>query len=118
PQLRSSALEAIEAAGGFSAVLPLLAERRLASIFTPLLLVAMLVLVVGRLLPRARHAQQERGDESADIIGYPMSTGFALLLIGLGLFLVLVPEYVYLRDNFGTRMNMVFKFYYQAWVLW
>ncbi|MFQ6001398.1 MAG: DUF2298 domain-containing protein, partial [Anaerolineae bacterium] len=26
-------------------------------------------------------------------------------------------EYVYIRDVFGTRMNTVFKLYYQAWVL-
>jgi uncharacterized membrane protein len=26
-----------------------------------------------------------------------------------------VPELLYLRDSFGTRMNTVFKFYYQAW---
>ncbi len=38
-----------------------------------------------------------------------MLTG-ALLLIG--------PEYVYLRDNFGSRMNTIFKFYFQTWMLW
>ncbi|PJF23940.1 MAG: hypothetical protein CUN53_20355, partial [Phototrophicales bacterium] len=32
--------------------------------------------------------------------------------------LTLAPEFVYLRDNFGTRMNTIFKFYYQAWLLW
>ena len=35
----------------------------------------------------------------------------------IGLVLVYVPEFVYLRDNFGTRMNTIFKFYYQAWLL-
>jgi uncharacterized membrane protein len=44
-------------------------------------------------------------------------TFFALLLAGLGLALVFVPEFVYLRDNFGTRMNTIFKFYYQSWLL-
>jgi len=42
---------------------------------------------------------------------------FALLLIGLALVLTLAPEFIYLRDLFGTRMNTVFKFYYQAWAM-
>ena len=44
--------------------------------------------------------------------------GFVLLMVILGGLMVLAPEFVYLRDNFGTRMNTVFKFYYQAWMLW
>ncbi len=36
----------------------------------------------------------------------------------LGTILVLAPEFVYLRDQFGYRINTVFKFYYQAWMLW
>ena len=44
--------------------------------------------------------------------------GFVLLLTVLGALLVLAPEFVYLRDQFGTRLNTVFKFYYQAWILW
>jgi len=32
--------------------------------------------------------------------------------------LLLGPEFVYLRDNFGWRMNTLFKFYFQIWILW
>jgi uncharacterized membrane protein len=42
---------------------------------------------------------------------------FALLLVVAGLVLVAVPEVLYLHDSFGTRMNTVFKFWYQAWLL-
>jgi YYY domain-containing protein len=42
---------------------------------------------------------------------------FALLMIVVALALTLFPEFLYLRDLFGTRMNTVFKFYYQAWAL-
>ncbi|BCX03006.1 MAG: hypothetical protein KatS3mg053_0944 [Candidatus Roseilinea sp.] len=43
---------------------------------------------------------------------------FILLLFGAGALLTLSVEFVFLRDLFGTRMNTVFKFYYQAWTLW
>jgi len=43
---------------------------------------------------------------------------FALLLIFTGLMLILVPEFIYLRDLFGWRMNTIFKFYFQAWLIW
>ena len=42
---------------------------------------------------------------------------FVVLLAVVGLLLVYAPEFIYLRDNFGTRMNTIFKFYYQAWLL-
>ncbi len=40
-----------------------------------------------------------------------------LWLVFLGLGLALAVELIYLRDVFNSRMNTVFKFYYQAWVL-
>ncbi len=43
---------------------------------------------------------------------------FGLLLAIFGTLLVLAPEFFFLRDMFGWRMNTIFKFYYQAWLLW
>jgi uncharacterized membrane protein len=48
---------------------------------------------------------------------HPNPLLFVLFLGGIGLLLAYAPEFVFLRDNFGTRMNTVFKFYYQAWLL-
>lgn len=44
-------------------------------------------------------------------------TFVAIMILVAGV-LVLVPEFFYLRDQFGTRMNTIFKFYYQAWIIW
>jgi YYY domain-containing protein len=47
----------------------------------------------------------------------PPSVLFGLVMILAGLMLTGSVEFIFLRDTFGTRMNTVFKFYYQAWVL-
>jgi len=43
---------------------------------------------------------------------------FVLILIVAGGALVLFPEFIYLLDLFGYRINTIFKFYYQVWLLW
>lgn len=49
---------------------------------------------------------------------YPkIARDFAILLALIGIVLVLIPEFVYLHDLFGTRMNTIFKLYYQAWLM-
>lgn len=77
-------------------------------------LVLALLLTVTCALIWSRWAAMNRGDQSQSP---SMATFFALLLTAIGLLLVYAPEFIYLLDNFGTRMNTVFKFYYQAWLL-
>ena len=42
---------------------------------------------------------------------------FALLLASAGFFLLAGAELFHIADQFGNRMNTVFKVYYQAWLL-
>jgi len=48
--------------------------------------------------------------------GDELGTWTRLFLV-MGLAVTYATEFVYLRDLFDTRMNTMFKFYYQAWVL-
>jgi uncharacterized membrane protein len=43
---------------------------------------------------------------------------FVILLILMGGLLVVFSEYFFLRDQFGSRMNTIFKFYFQTWMMW
>lgn len=42
---------------------------------------------------------------------------YFLLMIFVGVTLTFCTEFFYLRDGFGVRLNTVFKFYYQGWIL-
>ncbi|MFZ5921331.1 MAG: DUF2298 domain-containing protein [Chloroflexota bacterium] len=89
--------------------------RRLAHLGSLLTLIALLVPSLALIFANNHPAQDD--DEASETAPRPPSTVFVLLLISLAALLILAPEFVYLRDQFGTRMNTVFKFYYQAWIL-
>lgn len=112
-----SAIEAALAQSGapdFPAFLQALAERRLGT--SPTVIVLGLISAAAFLLLRKGWTRPAR--KSAVPWEQTVSSLFVTLLIGIGALLVLAPEYFYLRDFFGTRMNTVFKFYYAAWILW
>jgi len=88
-----------------------------------------LLAVVMALLSGVTRRGQPPGDRPLDLdVAQPSINGqrtlvfnthsFILLLVLLGGLLTLAPEFVYLRDIFGNRMNTIFKFYYQAWLFW
>lgn len=74
------------------------------NLLTPVFLLLMIALGV-RLLVALRNKTAS-----------PALSFLTLLAIG-GLGIVLAPEFMFLLDNFGTRMNTVFKFWFIGWVL-
>ncbi|MFP3852985.1 MAG: DUF2298 domain-containing protein [Anaerolineales bacterium] len=88
--------------------------RRLAHPWTALLMGLTIALVAGLLLPK-RNAPDEI-EPAAPLQLAP--SRFAALLVVTGALLVLGPEFLYLQDLFGSRMNTIFKFYFAGWILW
>lgn len=66
------------------------------------------VVVIGLPLLSAAWIVRRTSDESTRILAALFAAGFAL---------VLVPEFVFIQDVFGDRMNTVFKLYFQAWLV-
>jgi YYY domain-containing protein len=60
--------------------------------------------------PAARFAWPGEG-------GWPAAPTFALVCLAVGLLMPLGTEVLFIRDLFGSRMNTIFKLYYQAWAL-
>jgi YYY domain-containing protein len=66
-------------------------------------------------LVRLRVSDDANGGRSGSVVD--ASTLFALLLAFTGFGLTLGVEFLYVLDSFGSRMNTVFKLYFQAWTL-
>lgn len=115
PSLRNVVQGFVEQYGGWGAVMPLLLQRRFAYAITSISLIAAVLVIVARIFPS--DADQSKSKDGVEFITYPPATGFVLVILGAGVVLTLIPEFFYLRDNFGTRINTIFKFYYQAWVV-
>ncbi len=102
--------------GAVGSPVGLILSRRLLDSWATLLPALMIGVVVVFIVRPGSEAQDVHVATSDS--GLPPVLAFCGVLLGVGALLVLGPEWIYLRDAFGTRMNTVFKLYYQAWVLW
>lgn len=121
--VRYAVYQAFDESGGLAALLPGILRRRLDGLLTEGLLLAGLFLIVARLFARTPERAKATPNEESSEAAHPTQpyapvTGFALLLIAAGAVLALAPDFVYLRDGFGVRINTIFKLWYQAWLMW
>ncbi len=113
----AGALQGLQLGAQDSDLISRILRRRIEYGLTAPVLLLGIALTLARVFP-SREQALAGAEVAITWIRYPRATGFVLLLIGMGLVLTLFPEFLYLKDNFGLRINTVFKFYYQAWVLW
>jgi YYY domain-containing protein len=92
-------------------------RRRTTNLGGWLTLGLLLSIVLGLLWPQDSTAATKKRKNLKRTVSSAENTFVLLMTLFAGL-LVLAPEFVYLRDHFGTRMNTVFKFYMQAWLIW
>lgn len=107
--LQSLGISGLSLREGVRSVLSAAISRRLGSSWTALILCLLVGVGVALL---GRRMDTKDAEQGTDV------TPFVICLVVVGSLLVLAPEFVYLRDLFGTRMNTVFKFYFGAWILW
>lgn len=100
----------------------LLKESLLARLKAPAAFITLLLLVwlaLDQLLAKIPKSVETTSEDKAEPVTQTVRPqAFILMLILLGSLLVIVPEFIYLKDQFATRMNTIFKFYFQAWILW
>jgi len=96
-------------------------SRRLTYIGSLITLLALLIPALSFLFadrrPQTEDDEMQDTESAWSTVNGRSSAVFVILLIVLGLLLILGPEFIYLRDNFGYRINTIFKFYYQAWLV-
>jgi uncharacterized membrane protein len=116
--LRDMYLGSLGAGGAQGDLIQEAVLRRLVSPGTWLTLFVLLALTIGLLLPvrRATNGEKDGGETTPN--NQPFLLPFFLWIVLLGALLVYGPEFFYLRDQFGWRINTIFKFYYQAWLIW
>ncbi len=77
----------------------------------------LLLLLLAALIALGRQGVARQAQASSERTPLNTSVTFVILIALVGLFLTFGTEFLYIRDSFETRMNTVFKLYYQSWLL-
>ena len=120
PQVGELYLSTLGAAGR-EALFPAVFTRRITSPGGLITLTGLLILTLALFLKIFKKSGEKNTNEtlsSSSSSPLALPNAYTLLLVLLGILLVLVPDFIYLRDQFGWRINTIFKFYYQTWLLW
>ena len=89
--------------------------NRLQSPFTLLTLLLMLTFCIVYFFPIFKKGKEI---QNKSLAYHNFGIIPVIVLIVMGSIFCLIPEFFYLRDVFGTRMNTIFKFYFQSWIVW
>ncbi len=108
-------LQGIGAEPGYNLVLETVVKR-LTAPGAWITLLVLGTLVIGYLLLSIKKENQQ--DQTSNPQSVSSGLVFILILILSGGIIAVTPEFFYLRDQFGWRMNTIFKFYYQVWIIW
>ena len=87
--------------------------RRLQAVPTQALMLFVLAVATMRLFPKVPRLNES----NRDVYNFSPSIAALFLFLAAGATAALLPDLLYLRDNFDTRMNTIFKLYYQTWTL-
>lgn len=98
-------------------VLELIFDRRMTALASHIFIFLTVGIIIARLFARTPPDKLGQAFEKWRPINYSPGTGIALLLLGAGLVLAVIPDIFYVWDGFGIRINTIFKLYFQAWIL-
>jgi len=76
-----------------------------------------IIFILSCLFIAVKTGREKGENEETNILQAP-AVHFSMILILTGTALTLIPEFFYLIDQFGWRMNTIFKFYFEAWIVW
>jgi len=82
-----------------------------------LLITLMIGLIISNFAHWLSHKEKTIESPNKPLASTLPGEAFVLVMIFTALALTFSVEFVYLRDTFMARMNTVFKFYYQGWIL-